>query len=578
MRLGTYSVRERLYEGKHSRVYRATRAQDGAPVVLKILNQFLPDPRQVARFRREYELLKELRALAVPQVYSLDELDDTLMMVMEDRGAVSLDRLDTRDWSLAESLELAVRITEVVDKIHQFRVIHKDINTSNIVVEGPDRAVRLIDFGLSSVLAQERATPVPVQALEGTLPYIAPEQTGRLNREIDERSDLYSLGATLFELLSGRPPFEGGDAMELIHAHLAKTPPALSDLRATVPEPLSDIVSQLLQKNPEDRYQSARGVLADLTECWNRVRRQQPLDDLRIGRADVASHLVIPHRVYGREHEVARLLEAFARANSGAAEVVIVGGASGVGKSALIHEIRKPVALGNGRFVTGKFDELQRNIPYSALISAFAGLIEEVLGEREAEIARWREVILSRVGGTTKVIVDLLPTLTHVVGPLPDVIPLGPAEARNRLFVSFAQFVGALVEASGCLALFIDDLQWADRASLELLEVVALDPSCRGWMLVGAYRDNEVRDGHPLVALLAKMRAAGCQVTELTVPPLSSDSLTELVADTFAWPGDQAASFAELCLDRTAGNPFFVEQFLLELTRKGAVWFDGDAG
>lgn len=579
MQISGYALVEKLHESTGSMVYRARREIDGAPVILKVLNKAMPGAEVIARFEREFEIAQRLAGPFVVQVTSREKLGDTRMIVMADSGHVSLDRLTTPDQPpLSVALDLAVRLAEALTVVHDGGIVHKDITPGNVLVRRDTNEVRITDFGISSVLSEEPASLVSPDVLEGTLPYIAPEQTGRLSRPIDQRADLYGLGATLYHLFSSRPPFHGSDALELVHAHLAKAPVPLTELRPEIPGLLSAIVLRLLAKNPEDRYQSARGVYHDLERCRERLKSGAPgtpVGEFTLGEADIPSRIRIPHRLYGREAEVRQLLDVFARVAAGGKEIVLVSGYSGVGKTAVIREVARPIALRKSYFVTGKFGQYNRDTPYSAWAQAFSALVAQVLTESDRRIAAWKQTVTSAIGNNAGVLVEVIPGLERILGPQPPVQSLEPAQTRQRLQMTFARFAQAIAGEGQPLTIFLDDLQWADTSSLALLEVLAADPACRNLLLIGSYRDNEVLPGHPVLQMLEQIASSGkTPVCTIELSPLGIDALTALLSDALVASRERVQLLAQHILKKTAGNPFFVEQLLSVLETERLLRFD----
>ena len=452
--------------------------------------------------------------------------------------------------------------------------MHKDVNPSNIVLNPQTGQLKLIDFGISTVLSRENPTLHTPGRGEGTLAYMSPEQTGRMNRDMDYRTDLYSLGVTFYELLTGNLPFPTTDALALMHAHIAQQPLPPHELMQEIPRPLSAIVMRLMAKNAEDRYQSAHGLKADLSACWQQWQVTQRINDFSLGEADVSDQLHIPQKLYGREAEIDTLLSAFERVSQGASELILVSGYAGVGKSALVQEVYKPITRQRGYFVVGKFDQFQRNIPYTSLAQAFRSLLRQILTESEAQVASWQKKLMAALSPNGRVIIDIIPELELVIGPQPAVPALPPTEAQNRFTLVFQRFLQTLADAEHPLALFLDDLQWADTASLSLLARVMTDPDQHYVFVIGAYRGNEVNEAHPLVFALDEIRKAGGVIHDMTLQPLSLVSVTQLVSDTLDCALDQARSLADLVLAKTDGNPFFLIEFLRSLYSEELLTFN----
>ncbi|WP_207461657.1 ATP-binding sensor histidine kinase [Azospirillum sp. SYSU D00513] len=580
-----YSIGEKVHHGALVSVYRGTRAEDGAPVVLKRLERPRLNSTDVPRFRREYALARSLAGPGIVTSLDLEEGRDGLTLVMLDRGGESLDRmLRAGKPALAEALRIASAVASALGAVHGRDIIHKDINPANIIMNPRTGGVELIDFGIAAELAREATSPGG-QILEGTLSYMAPEQTGRMNRCVDWRADLYALGATLYEMLTGRVPFEGADTLSVVHGHIARAPVPPHRIDPSVPPVVSAIVLKLLAKDPEARYQSAHGLKADLDACLERLEGDGAAallgldpDTFVLGRQDRSERFRIPERLYGRETEVSRLLAAYDRICSGPAELLLVAGSAGIGKSALVHEVHKPMAARRGQFVEGKFDQYKRSISYAALIQAFDQLARRVLAEQEAGLAERRAALRAAVGPNGAVITELIPAFELVIGPQPPVAKLGPAEAEFRFQITFQNLVMALATADRPLVLFLDDLQWADRPSLDLLGKLVGDLGLKHLLVIGAYRDGEVPAGHPLHKTVELAVEAGTRVETLTVGPLEEEAVRGLVAETLRRPQAETAPLADACRAKTEGNPFFLAQFLLSLHDDGLIAFDAREG
>ncbi|WP_017718864.1 AAA family ATPase, partial [Kamptonema formosum] len=567
-------ITQQLHESASSLVFRAMRPTDGQPLVLKMLKQAYPPPEIVAQFRREYEVTRSLNLAGVVDAYSWESDSNRPVMVLEDFGGESLAKLNLAgSLTLTGFLPLAIEIASILGQIHQRYIIHKDINSSNILFNPATQQVKVIDFGISTVLSRENPTFGNPNLLEGTLAYISPEQTGRMNRAIDYRTDFYSLGVTFYELLTGQLPFATDDALELVHCHIAKVPAPPHDLKPDIPQTVSEIVLKLMAKNAEDRYQSARGLVADLEECLRQWQAKNQIDPFRLGRHDISDRFQIPQKLYGREKEVATLMAAIERVSSGASEMILVSGYSGIGKSALVQEVYKPLTKQRGYFISGKFDQFQRNIPYASLIQAFRSLAQQLLTETEAQIARWREKLQAALGANGQVIVEVIPEVELIIGPQPSVPELGAAEAQNRFNLVFQNFIKVFTQPQHPLVVFLDDLQWADGASLKLIQLLmaAAEP---GLSLIGAYRDNEVSDAHPLMLAIEEIKKAGATVNQISLFPLATRHITELIADLLHCQPAPAQPLAELVRAKTGGNPFFVTEFLKSLYAEQLIAFD----
>ena len=578
MQLSGYALGGTLYHSQNSTIRRAVRQSDGRNVVVKLLPDEFPGPDKVARFRREYEMTAALSGDGVIETVELVRAANGVAIVLEDFGAEALGaHIGRGQMSLDAKLHCALQVAAAIARVHAARVIHKDINPANVVLDGDGR-VKLIDFGISTELSREPAAAVAPQRLEGTLAYLSPEQTGRTSRALDYRSDLYSLGCTLFHLFTGRPPFEADDAMEMVHNHLAKQAPAACEVNPEVPTTLSALITRLLEKDPEARYQSAHAVGRDLEECRQRLAEHGAISAFDLAIGDVSDRFAVPQRLYGRDAEKSLLLNAFERAAEGPAELILVAGYSGVGKSALVHELHRPIVERRGYFVSGKFDQFQRDIPYASLVQAFTELVRRLLSESDDALEAWRNRLRQAVGVNGQVIVDVLPEVEHIIGAQPPVAPLAPVEARNRFNHVFESFVNAFADRAHPLAVFLDDLQWADGPSLQLIRRIAADPDTQHILLIGAYRDNEVDPAHPLMLTVGELSEAGARVSTIELPPLSKAHVTQLVADTVHASPDAVSDLVGVCMDKTGGNPFFLNQLLRALHELHAITFDHTHG
>ena len=568
MTIAGYQVHEKIYESGNSLVYRATRKAGGRGVILKTLKNPYPPPERIAWFHREYEMTRSLNLPGVIDVYELATDQHRPVMILEDFGGESLERIlkaRQRPFAVTEFLPLAIQTTDILANLHRQNVMHKNINPSNIVWNPKTDQVKFIDFGLSTTLSRENPALRDLVIGEGMLTHISPEQTGRMNRALDYRTDFYSLGATFYELLSGQPPFPFADAMTLVHAHLAQQPTPLSDQQSAIPQALSAIVMKLLEKNAEDRYQSAPGLKKDLEECWRQWQKSEDIVPFLLGQQDVPDRFYIPQKLYGRELEIAALLATFKRVRHGTGEVLFVTGYSGVGKSSLVHEIYKPITQQHGYFGVGKCDQLQRNIPYGPFAQALRDLLRRILTESASQVSSWRERLLAALGANGQVIVDIIPEVELIIGPQPSLPLLPPAEARNRFNLVFQDFLGVLARPEHPLVLFLDDLQWADGASLQLLQQTTSTLFTQYILIIGAYRENEVSEAHPLMLIFNEIQKSGNTINKIRLNPLNVSDVNQLISDTFHCEGKQSRPLAELVMTKTGGNPFFVNEFLESL-------------
>jgi PAS domain S-box-containing protein len=530
------------------------------------------------RLAHEFELKDELDGDWAVRALELAREGGCVRLVLEDPGGEPLERLLGKPMDVGRFLRFAIGIAAAIGSVHQRGLVHKDIKPAHILVNCPDGHFRLTGFGLASRLLRERQTPTPFETIAGTLAYMAPEQTGRMNRSIDSRSDLYSLGVTFYQMLTGTLPFTASDPVEWVHCHIARQPLAPSEHLQNVPNVISQLVMKLLGKTPEERYQTAGGVEYDLQHCLTDWEHQQRIGDFVLGQHDTPDRLLIPEKLYGREHEVNTLLACFDRvAKDGAPELVLVSGYSGIGKSSVINELHKVLALPRGLFASGKFDQYKRDIPYATLAQAFQNLIRPLLSQSDAELSGWREALLGALGPSAGLITDLIPELKLIIGDPPPVPELEPQQAQSRFQLVFRRFIGVFAQAEHPMALFFDDLQWVDNATLDLLEDLLIRSDLKYLMLIGAYRDNEVDAAHSLTRKLSAIRQAGARVHQICLPPLARDDIKRLIADAFRCDPARVGPLAQLIGQKTAGNPFFVVQFLRSLSEEGLIRFDYEA-
>jgi PAS domain S-box-containing protein len=537
-----------------------------------------PLPASLDRLAHELGLREDLDGAWAVRPLALAREAGRTLLVLEDPGGEPLSRLLGAPMEIADFLRLAICIAAALGKLHQRGLVHKDLKPTHILVNCADGHARLTGFGLASRLPRERQFPEPPETIAGTLAYMAPEQTGRMNRSIDSRSDLYALGVTLYEMLTGTLPFAAADPMEWVHCHIARMPMPPHARVTTVPAMVSDIVMKLLAKTAEERHQTAAGVEHDLQRCLDDWRRQRRIDDFPLDEHGTPDRLLIPEKLYGREREVDTLVAAFNRTVSkGVPELVLVSGYSGIGKSSVVNELHKVLVPTRGLFASGKFDQYKRDIPYSTLVQAFQSLVRPLLGKRDTELASWRAALLEALDQNARLMTDLIPELKLIIGEPPPVPVLEPQQAQRRFLLVFRRFISVFARAEHPLALFLDDLQWLDAATLDLLEDLLTGSDLRYLMLIGAYRDNEVDATHPLKAKLQAIRNAGVRIDAITLAPLASEHVTQLIAEALHSEPARIGPLAQLVHDKTGGNPFFVIQFMHALVDEALIVFDHDA-
>jgi PAS domain S-box-containing protein len=591
------AIQNKIYESDNSLVYRGIR-DDGVGVVVKMLKLDYPSPVELTRYRQEYKITRSLNVEGVIKAYSQQDYQRTLVIILEDFGGESLEQWMHKrpdifcPMPLSTFLGLAIAVCDILGRIHAANVIHKDINPGNIVFNLETGVVKIIDFGIATQFNRTNPTFKSPHVLEGTLAYLSPEQTGRMNRMLDYRTDFYSLGVTFYELLTGQLPFPTQDILELVHCHIAKPPIPVHELNATIPKPISGIILKLMAKNAEDRYQSAWGIKADLERCAGQLAEMGQINAMSLGLQDVSEQFCIPEKLYGREAQTKALLAAFDRVarketfgeicqlESGIenaqfnVELMLVAGYAGVGKTALVQELYKPITAKHGYFISGKFDQFRRNIPYSAIVDALQKLVQQLLGEPDEQVQQWRIRLLSALGSNGQIIIDVIPEVELIIGKQPPVPEVGATEAQNRFNRIFQNFVRVFCSKEHPLVIFLDDLQWFDSATLKLIELLLLDEQTQYLFLIGAYRDNEVAPTHPLILTLLELRKQGAVLQGITLVPLMPEPLSQLIAETLHCNIDTVHPLAQLVLRKTEGNPFFVGEFLRMLYSENLLTFN----
>ncbi|WP_051382389.1 trifunctional serine/threonine-protein kinase/ATP-binding protein/sensor histidine kinase [Bradyrhizobium sp. Tv2a-2] len=560
------------------RAHRGSADGDQDTVLAVLLATDHPTRAGIDRLAHEYGLRNELNAAWAVRPLELVREGGRSMLVLEDPGAEPLSRLLGAPLELGRLFRFAIGISSALGKAHQRGLVHKDIKPANILVNATTNEVRLTGFGIASRSPRERPAPEPPETIAGTLAYMAPEQTGRMNRSIDARSDLYALGVTLFEMITGALPFIAADPMEWVHCHVARKPVPPGQRVRTIPAAISAIIMKLLAKTAEERYQTAAGVEHDLRRCLAEWEVRGMIDDFPLGQQDTPDRLLIPEKLYGREREVEALLAAFDRiVQGGAPELVLVSGYSGIGKSSVVNELHRPLVPSRGLFAAGKFDQFKRDIPYATLAQAFQSLVRPLLGKSDAELNRWREALLEAVGPNGRLMVDVVPELKLIIGEQPPVSELAPRDAQRRFQLVFRRFLGVFARPEHPLALFLDDLQWLDAATLDLIEDLMTRSDLQHLMLIGAYRDNEVTAANPLMRTLDAIRTAGGKIAAITLAPLAREDLGQMIAAALRCPPAHAAPLARLVHEKTGGNPFFAIQFISSLAEERMLTFDHDA-
>ncbi len=578
-KISDYTILEELAHTKRSLVYRGRKDNESKTVIIKVLNARYSSPSEIARFKQEYNLIRSIDDEGVIKTFDIFSQNGNFAIILEDFGGIPIksvlekEKFDTRSF-----LEIAVRLAETLGHIHQKDIVHKDIRTQNILINRKTGQVKITDFGISSVLTHKNDEIYDPEVIEGTLTYMSPEQTGRMNRPVDYRTDLYSLGITFYEMLTGTVPFRSDNPMEIIHSHIAVNPIPPSIRNPEIPEVISDMIMKLLLKNAEDRYQNAFGLMADLKKCLRQLKGKRKIKSFKLAQKDISRKFNIPQKLYGREKEIEDLISALERVTGGVSECMLVTGRPGIGKTALVNEIHKPVVAKRGYFLSGKYEQLRKDEPYSSIIQAFQGMVRQILSESEEKIKAWKEEISAALEPNGRIITDIIPEVKLIIGEQPDVPELGPEESRNRFNLVFEKFISVFPKEEHPVALFLDDLQWVDMASLRLINNIITNPGIKYLFLIGAYQDNEVPDTHPLADTLKELEKANIRVNNITLGPLTGNDINDLIMDFLKCSEEKGAELAELVFKKAGGNPFFIIQFLETLHHEKLIELDATAG
>ncbi|MEG5001560.1 trifunctional serine/threonine-protein kinase/ATP-binding protein/sensor histidine kinase [Microcoleus sp. B4-D4] len=571
-----YRIDGEIYTNDRTVIYRGMQLEQQKPVILKTLAQPYPTPAQIAQLLHEAEILKNLNLPGTVKLYQLEKYNHVPVLILEDFGGISLKKfLTNNQLELQQFLQIGIKLAETLGQLHEHHIIHKDLKPSNIIVKIETGDVKIADFAIASLLPGENPALHHPNLLEGTLAYMSPEQTGRMNRAIDYRTDFYSLGITFYEILCGEVPFSAIDPMELVHCHIAKKPLAPCENQKQniqgiinqaqtdeIPQVVSDIVMKLLAKTAEDRYQSAFGLGCDLEKCLFQLETTGEISHITLGEHDRSSNLQISQKLYGREAEVNLLLDTFDRMRQGNTEIVLISGSAGMGKSCLVYEIHKPILRENGYFIDSKFEKFKRDIPYAFLIQAFQDLLRQILTETSAKLQVWRQKILNALGGNCQVIIEVLPEVQMIVGAQPPVPDLGLHESQNRFNLVFQKFIRVFAQKAHPLVIFLDDLQWVDSASLKLIQLLATNLENQYLLIIGAYKKQELNANHPVMLTVEAIKKAGGNFSEISLSHLDITSVNQFLADSLSCSPEKSLDLAELLFQKTGGNPFFLTQLL----------------
>lgn len=569
-----YEILDEVTGGDRYALFRGLRTEDQSPVLLKTTRSDSRSAVDSLLIEQEFNTLSTLLIEGIPRAYELLRHEHRVFLVTEDRGGIPLRSLIASYTADIDAFfNIAIQLSSILSKLHREGIIHGNINVETVLVNPATGEVQLSDLGFASRSTQ-RHHPLPHRLSSNALPYVSPEQTGRISRTIDHRTDLYSLGAIFYELLTGTTPFSSSDPLEIIHGHIARTPQAPAEIQTRIPSQVSDIVMKLLSKNADHRYQSALGLKEDLEVCAAQWKSQRRIGSFRLGVRDIPHHFVVSQELYGRDAEVGQLLSAFERVCEGNVVMMLVSGYAGIGKTSLIQELYKPIVRERGYFIAGKFDQIATSTPFGALIQAFRAFVQQLLTESEARLDEWRSRLSAALEANGGVIAEVIPEIELILGKQSRAPGLAPAEVQNRFRHVFQNFVAAIAHREHPLVIFLDDLQWVDTATLSLFEPLLTSPDIRYLFLIGAYRDNEVEPAHPLMRAVTNLAAEGVALDQLSLGPLELAQLTLLIRDTLHCNLDEAESLGQLVLQKTGGNPFFVTQFLTTLRQEGLIEFD----
>lgn len=570
-----YILTEKIYDSNNIIVHRGYRVSDNLPVIIKQPISEHPDLNYIMKVKHEFKINKLINSPLVCKAYDLFELNNVPILVSEDFGGESIRSLfSTKKISIIAFLKISIKIATAIYAIHNTNLVHNVLTPDNIIINYDTGVVKIINFGEATILTKENKSTNNFHLNKEYLPYTSPEQTGRMNRSIDYRTDFYSLGITLYELLLGLLPFSAEDELGLIYCHLAKQPTPPYKIKGNIPKVISDLIMKLMEKIPENRYQSALGLKSDLEICLDKLEQNGRIDSFKLGKNDFSGRFNIPQKLYGRELEIMRLMSTFDKVSQGDVEIITVSGYSGVGKSSIVNEIHKSVIKHRGFFAMGKNDQLNHDVSYSALIQLFEKIIYQIISENKDEVEKWKLTIIKNLGFNSKVIINVIPSLELIIGPQAEVPDLSPAEAQNRFNLTFKNFVKCFCSSEHPLVMFLDDMQWCDISTMKLLEALINDRDTNYLMIIMTYRDNEVYGAHPLMLTLGSINQAGKTVNNINLKPLEQSHITTLLMDTLHCNSKKVEALSELCLKKTEGNPFFLSQFLQLLYADNLIWFE----
>lgn len=558
-----YEIQEKIRHNHNIDTYHALRLKDKRKVTLKIPNNHETSSENLALLQHEYNLLNKFEIPNIIKAYDFMHNTPAPVLILEDvPGQLLSDYLAVNQLEIGDFFDLALQLVDIVGELHEQNIIHKEIKPDNIVIDPEKLSLKLVDLSASTRLSEEQSEVHNLKDFIHDLAYISPEQTGRINRMVDYRTDFYSLGITLYQMLTGHIPFQSNDPKELVYYHIAKKPPSVLTERRNIPKMLAAIIEKLLEKLPEDRYSSIVGIKTDLQECNKQWLIKKNVSEYSLGLSDIQDHLSMSRNLYGREPHVHQLLDAFNQVSRGAKKIIFVAGYSGIGKTSLVREVYKPIVEHHGYYIQGKFDQLQRGRPYSAIVAAFQNLVQQILAESKEHLELLKKQLMYSLGNVAQVVIDVIPEVELIIGPQPPVRVLNPSESQIRFNLVFQNFVRVFAQSEHPLVIFLDDLQWADNSSLNFIENLLQDRETKYLLIIGAYRDNEVNEHHPLQLSINNLQKHKVECTTLTLQPLQLKDIQQLLSDAMHGTEDKISLLAECVRDKTHGNPFFINEFL----------------
>ncbi|MDY6932740.1 MAG: PAS domain S-box protein [Spirochaetota bacterium] len=577
--LSGYTIKEVVSKGYYSILYRGIRDSDGISVLIRVYVTYDVTPMQIAHFIQEFSNRQNLKSDCIVKAFSVENFNDGIAIILEDFQGIPIKEyfMDKGD-DIRDFLRVAIQLAKTLYEIHQSNIILKDIKPNNILINQETGKPKIIDLGLSSILTKENENINDPEIIYNTLPYISPELTFRMNRDVDYRTDIYTLGTIFYQALTGVLPIHSDNPFEFFHAHIARTPIPPIERRSDLPETISKIIMMMLSKDPEDRYQSGYGIMKDFETCLFQLERTGRVEQFELGRNDISNKFVISQRIYGRESEIDILMRAFDRVIKGTRELVLITGASGIGKTGLVKEVQKLMIKRKGYFISGKFDQFQLNKPYSALIQAFTKLIRQISSESEEQICEWRSRILEVLGNNGKIITDIIPDVELLIGMQPDINELDPEYPQDRFNHILQNFIKILATEDHPLILFCDNLQWVDSASLSLIKTLITDQSTKYILLIGALCDEGNNKSLPIELWINEIKRTDVVFNQISLKPLDITSISHMIGDTFKCPVVVSDELAELLYLKVGGNPFCLKQTLKELYDNHILIFSGESG